>query len=281
MLRGLCLVTLALISSYGQVLAGDWQELKGEHFIVYYKQSDEFARNVLNKAEDCYRFSAQDLGYSRVSDFWTWNKRVKIYIYNDHESFLTATSQPSWSQGSADYTNKMISSYAWSDGFLESLLPHEITHLVFRDFVGFKGEVPLWLDEGVAQWEEQPKRKALRRVAKDYLANKRFYSLSQLMRMDHAALNKKADIGPAAQNSNTSVSQTGQQKDDAEITTFYIQSASLVGFLVERYGSESFTVFCRQLRDGKSLEEALNFSYASYMKNINELEKKWMDFYAE
>ncbi|MCM8796248.1 MAG: hypothetical protein NC928_06165, partial [Candidatus Omnitrophica bacterium] len=117
----------------------EWQELKGEHFLVYFTQDKKFAQEVLNKAEVYYQRIASELGYPRYSEFWLWDKRVKIYIYPDHTSFLQATQQPQWSYGMADYKNKQIISFLWSKGFLESLLPHEIAHLIFRDFVGFKG----------------------------------------------------------------------------------------------------------------------------------------------
>src|SRR4030042_3275592 len=77
-------------------LALEWQELKGEHFIVYFNPSDQgvsssgaeidFVKEVLHKAELYYQRIAPDLGYPRYSKFWTWEKRVKIYIYPDHKS---------------------------------------------------------------------------------------------------------------------------------------------------------------------------------------------------
>ena len=63
-------------------------------------------------------------------------------------------------------------------------MPHEITHLIFRDYVGFQGEVPVWLDEGVAQWEEPAKRKVVRSIMRFYLENGKGYSLEDLMSVD-------------------------------------------------------------------------------------------------
>ena len=63
--------------------AGDWLEKKSEHFVVYFNQDENFAQAVLDGAEKDYRNIAYDLGYARYSEFWTWDKRVKIYIYPD------------------------------------------------------------------------------------------------------------------------------------------------------------------------------------------------------
>ena len=44
---------------------------------------------------------------------------------------------------------------------------------------------------------------------------------------------------------------------DELVKTFYLEAASIIGFLRERYGPQRFTEFCRALRDGKSLDKAL------------------------
>ncbi|MCM8782367.1 MAG: hypothetical protein NC828_04885, partial [Candidatus Omnitrophica bacterium] len=98
--------------------------MKGEHFLVYFTQDKKFPQEAVNKAAVYYQRIASELGYPRYSEFWLWDKRVKIYIYPNHASFLQATGQPQWSHGMADYTKKQIISFMWSEGFVESLLPH-------------------------------------------------------------------------------------------------------------------------------------------------------------
>ncbi len=265
--RGFVVICFLLVPI---VLGQDWQELKSEHFIIYYPQDGKFAKEVLDKAEEYYQKIADDLGYPRHSEFWTWDKRVKIYLYPDHSSFLKATAQPTWSQGMADYTNKKIVSYIWSHGFLESLLPHEMAHLIFRDFVGFKGEVPLWLDEGIAQWEEETKRIESKRMAKQLLNQNEFIPLEEMMKLDVRKIKEEDNV------SIHSIPITFSGKN--LVTVYYIQAVSLVDFLVERYGTSDFVHFCRQLRDGKTLEEGLRFAYPTSIQNIEELEEKWKEY---
>jgi hypothetical protein len=62
------------------------------------------------------------------------------------------------------------------------------------------------------------------------------------------------------------------------VNTYYAQSMSLVGFLIEQYGSNDFAHFCRQLRDGKTLEEALLSVYPLYIRNIDEFEEQWRKY---
>src|SRR3990167_5332979 len=162
------------------VSAQDWQQVKGDHFIVYYSKDAAMAKEVSKKAEIYYNKVATDLGYARHSNFWQWDKRVKIYLYATPEDFQKTTGQPAWSHGMASYMDKTIHAYETSEQFLESILPHEITHLIFRDFVGFEGQVPLWLDEGVAQWQEDAKRANARTFMRELVMNGDVFSIAKL-----------------------------------------------------------------------------------------------------
>lgn len=259
----------------------EWQELKSDHFIVYFVQDEKFAKDLLDKAEVYYQRIAVDLGYPRYSGFWTWDKRVKIYVYPDRTSFLKATGQPDWSHGMADYKNKQIISYLWGQGFLESLLPHEMAHLIFRDFVGFKGEIPLWLDEGVAQWTEEAKRREMKIMAKQLFNKNSLLSLEDMMKLD--IKNVKGNDRLYIRSTRTKDGERGVLflSGDNLINTYYLQSVSLIGFLIEKYGSISFADFCRQLRDGKTLDEALRSAYSGYIKDTGEFEEKWRQYLEE
>ncbi len=232
-----------------------WKEVKGDHFIVYYLGQDEFATNVSHKAEEYYSKISSDLGYQRYSNFWQWENRVKIYIYQTREEFLKRTGSQNWSHGYANYENKEIGSYVWETGFLEALLPHEITHLIFRDYVGLQGHVPIWLDEGVAQWEEPEKRAIVRQVMRDYLKAEKVFAFKDLMNLDI----RNVSFAPSVQ-------------------LFYVEAISIVDFLVSEFGADGFIFFCRQLRDGKAMDEALRFAYPTEIRDIKQMEEKWKDY---
>jgi len=236
--------------------AEDWQELKSEHFIVFYLDDYKFAQEVLTQSEKYYDKIASDLGYSRYDNFWQWDNRAKIYLYRDHEEFLRATGKPSWVYGTAIYDKREIVSYRWGKGFIDALLPHELAHLIFRDFVGFKGEVPLWLDEGVAQWEEAQRRKWAITIVKELIKNKEFVPLKELTKVG-----------------------SGSENDAVLSAKLYAQAVTLVGYLIEKYGPTKFVLLCQQLRDGKSMDEALSFVYTDSIRDISELEKGWLKYY--
>ena len=264
----------------GSAVAADeikWKELKGAHFIVYFSGEESFARDVLNSAERYYTRIAGELGYARYQDFWTWEKRCKIYVYPDHDSFLKSTGGAEWSHGMAEYSTKTIYSYAWHEGFPESLLPHEIAHLIFRDFIGFKGEVPLWLDEGVAQWEEEAKRPQMKAMVKELYEKEGFLFINDMMKLDIRRLKDKEGVHVRAALTKDGSPGVVFLSSDNLVNTYYLQSVSMVGFLIEKFGGESFTAFCRELRDGESLEQALKSAYTT-ITTIRDFEKRWKEY---
>ena len=274
-------LAIFLFCSCSISFALDWQELKSEHFIVYFIGDEKFAQEVLDKAEVYYQRIAYELGYPRYSNFWTWDRRVKIYIYKEKDEFLKATSQPKWSEGMADYTNKQIVSYGWAKGFVESLLPHEMAHLIFRDFVGFKGEVPLWLDEGVAQWAEEQKRKDYKAMSKYYLKKETLLVLDVMMTLDIRQVKENDKIHMRLIHSKDGQEGVLFLGGEELVNVYYLQAVSIVGFLIEKYGSDSFAIFCRQLRDGKSMEESLRFAYPLYIRSLKELQERWVTYLEE
>ncbi|MFH1062060.1 MAG: hypothetical protein V1747_04150 [Candidatus Omnitrophota bacterium] len=257
----------------------DWAQVSSDHFVVYYNEIYEnFASDVSRKAEEYYNSIADDLGYVRYSNFWKWDKRVKIYIYPDHISYLSATDQQSWSHGIADYYKKEIISYAWGKDFLKSLLPHEMAHLIFRDFVGFKSEIPLWLDEGVAQWEETDLKAQRLSMIKQQARQNILLPIETMIDLDIRTIKTDQKISIKAMAIDDAQTPLLEMDGNALVNIYYLQSFSLVGFLMERYGSDSFVVFSRQLRDGKPISDALKFAYPQQLRSIEELEKQWKQY---
>ena len=225
-----------------------WNKLSSTHFIVLYSGGEsELYRTVAERAEACYQTIAADLGYTRYQKFWLWDNRVKILIYPTAAAFTAACQAPAWAIGRASVERHEIAGFRQGrDAFLDSLLPHELSHLILGDFIG-REHIPLWLNEGFAQWEQSRGR-----PAKESLPPLTF-RLKDLMTLD-----------------------IRQEADRARVSLFYAQSASLVGFLIRTRGGEAFGAFCRGLRDGKPCEAALTAAYPGDITSLENLEEKWL-----
>lgn len=235
---GLLSLAVLLLFLVGLVVrAEDFSEKKSDHFIVYYEDvPKDFVESVIEYAERYYTELTRKLGFTRY-DYWTWGERAKIYLFADQDSFLKATRQPTWSSGIADYNEKTIWAFPRESGFFDSLLPHELGHIVFREAIGDR-DVPLWLEEGVAQYLEQAKRLGSEKMVLDAMTAKTFISLDQLTKIDGYALRQRSDV-----------------------SLFYAESANVVSYLIEKFGSSGFSAFCRKLKERKSLDDALGYAY--------------------
>jgi hypothetical protein len=231
--------------------ATDFIEKKSTHFVIYYTKevSEEFADSVSEFAERYYDELTQKLGFTRY-DYWTWEKRAKIYIYPDQETYVAETKQPAWSSGMAVYEQKTIWSYPREAGYFDSLLPHEIGHIVFRESIGPR-EVPLWLEEGVASYLEQAKRFGSEKAVLNAIKNNTFIPLSELSKINSYALKQRSDV-----------------------ELFYAESVNIVSYLIEKFGAEAFSDFCRKIKDGKSFEDALAYAYFD-IRNQRDLSEFW------
>jgi hypothetical protein len=238
----------------------DFLEQKSDHFIVqYYMKEDlDWARQVLLSAEEYYSKIAYQIGYARYKNFWTWDDRVRIIIYPDQKTFMIETQQPAWSRGSALrhkklFEQKKIVSFKQNEEFLITILPHEIAHLIVHDFFGMNRDIPLWFDEGVAQLFEKGNEGKTEEMMRYFIRQQNYIPFSYLMVLD-----------------------IREEMDISKVAVFYTQSLSIVRFLIKGYGASAFQQFCGYLRDGRSFEGALQGAYTNQIKNVEDLEKKWL-----
>lgn len=151
-------------------------------------------------------------------------------------------------------SSKAIYTFPYAKGFFETTLPHEMGHIIFREFVGFNNPaVPSWLDEGVASFQERMKFETADQVVRDALAQGSFVPLERL----------------------SSVSPYFLQTTQA-VRIFYSEGISLVRYLIRQFGSDSFVSFCQRLRDKRNLQEAIRITYG--FNSLAELEKAWLKY---
>lgn len=226
----------------------DWQVKNSRHFIIYHKGiSAPYLNQLITRAENYYRSITGNLGFKRF-DFWSWDNRCKIFLYPDSASYLKATGSIAWSRAHVYVVERRIITYAGQEGFLETILPHEMAHIIFREMVGFDKKLPIWLDEGVAILAESDSSQRLL-FAKNAVSEGRHISLREL-----------SDI---------------RNYSSIEPYIFYSQAASIVNFLLARYGRNNFVRFCRELRDRDDWQDALKKVYK--FNSLDDLEKQWLE----
>ncbi|UCD15515.1 MAG: hypothetical protein JSV34_00240 [Candidatus Omnitrophota bacterium] len=238
------------------------RELRSQHFIINYHESIsyDYVDKVKDISEEFYRVITQEFRLVR-NKLWLWENRTKIFIARDKEDYLNRFNCPSWSTACVNYKDKIIRTYPDQENF-SSILVHELTHIIFREYVGLK-KLPLWLDEAVTVYmEDKYSKKSKRR------------DLSPLKK----AIKDNSYIKLAELNTITASNLEG--KSQSYVNLFYLEAFSIVSFIIKKYGGDSFSQFMYFLRRGYDYEQALSKAIYS-IRGWEDLEKQWKRFYQE
>lgn len=184
---------------------------------------------------------------------WAREERVSIFLFRDQESYRKVTGRPAWSGGASSVKRRKV--YLYESEELVGILAHELTHIYFDSF--FLGGVtnPLWLSEGMATLVQTERGLAAPNWLKhnlDVLRRGGGYGLEDL----------------------TKVENTSGAQDD-EIRLWYTQSYSVVRFLIRNQYKSSFYKFCKNIRDGAPMKEALYRAYGMPFNSVKSLEYAW------
>lgn len=235
-------VALALASSR-------WKHAETEHFIYHFFNS-YVATPVAVEAEFYERIVTEDLSLSLSAKTGAKNQ---IFLFEEPDlwrEFQTKAELDPWSGG------------IHSDGFLFLLrdramkfkgrtLGHEIVHALIQRHVG---EVPLWLNEGYAEYASTIGYASYMR-ARDYSAKPRSEAV------DPAHYIPVEELVVLAR----------YPTETDAVSAFYAESHRLVSFLQKR-GKKSFVSFLRASAAGQDFEVALSKSYPGMFKSVRDLE---------
>jgi len=254
MVRLILVFMMLITAAWDMVWAEEWKELRGKHVVIYYNEAPkDFVDAVEEATETYYNNISQDLGFGRTQS-WSYENRVKIYIYDSSEDYVVAGKQAGWSHGSATPTQKKIRTFPTAHGFFDSTLPHELGHIVFREFVGYRTNIPLWFEEGVAMYVERAKRFGAHDHVRQSMKDGTFIPLEELTLLGYSPMT-----------------------DEETVALFYAESASVVKFLIDEHSKSKFVRFCRKLKEGKPFNWALDSVYIRF-KDINKLNDAWENY---
>jgi tetratricopeptide (TPR) repeat protein len=228
-----------------------WQVAETANFRILHNQSRETAEEVARVAERT-RADMQKKWLGDVGDHWKPICEIRLYATAQEYSKATRESESSPGHSTilcdgARVSSRRIHLHCDDPNMLSAVLPHETTHVVLADQFSDK-PLPRWADEGMAVLSE-PREQIDRYLARlpDFARQHQLFSVRQLLQQE-------------------------DWPDVRLISAFYAQSVSVVGFLAERNGPQTFT---RLVREGRRVgfEKALQQVYG--FKDFNELEQEW------
>lgn len=222
-----------------------WQSLNsGEYLRLHWYQGDQaFAADLVQAASAGLQFNATQSGLKSEAP-------IDIYVYANTDDLREAILyEPSWTGGQA-FPDQNIVILGISKADLDwgrDAIVHELTHVLVGDLTfSCLGDVPTWLNEGLAVYSEGELDSASENQLEDAIRNDTLLTVRSLS------------------------SGFSEVADKAYLS--YSQSYSVTKFLIETYGQEKMTALLVNLKHGLTIDEALKQTYGF---NVEGLEEAW------
>ena len=223
----------------------DWQSMNNGDFLRlhWYEGDQTFAIDLAKAAYNGLQFNETQSGLKAEAP-------IDIYVYADTNDLKEAILyEPAWTGGQA-FPDQNIVILGISEADLDwgrDAIVHELTHVLVGHLTfSCLGDVPTWLNEGLAVYSEGELDPASQRQLEDAI---------------------RADTLLTVRSLSSGFSEI---PDKAYLS--YSQSYSITKFLVETYGQEKMTTLLLALRNGVAIDEALQQTYGF---NPDGLEVAW------
>lgn len=175
----------------------------------------------------------------------------QIVVYGTQDEYRKKTGQPDWSGGVA--VGNAI--YTYSSARVDAVLSHEVTHLIWFEYMGRVNPDHRWVNEGLAVLQEN---KAVGSRGQGDL----FSAVRGTMRSQTIPMDQMIRLVPATERA-------------YEVSLWYAQAESMVRFMIERGGRIGFSQFLGALRYDKNLDQAVAEGFPGSWRTLEELERDW------
>lgn len=223
----------------------NWKTMNNGDFLrLHWYQGDQtFITDLARAAYNGLQFNETQSGLKADAP-------IDIYIYTDTDDLKDAILyEPSWTGGQA-FPDQDIVILGISQSDLDwgrAAIVHELTHVLVGHLTfSCLGDVPTWLNEGLAVYSEGELDARSQRQLEDAIQNDTLLTVRSLS------------------------GGFSEIPDKAYLS--YSQSYSITKFLIETYGQEKMTGLLLALRDGMTIDEALTRTYGF---DIEGLEDAW------
>jgi hypothetical protein len=207
----------------------------------WYEGDQTFAADLAHAAVSGLQFNETQSGLKADAP-------IDIYVYGSTDDLKEAILyEPSWTGGQAFPEQDIViigiapSDLEWG----RDAIVHELTHVLVGHLTfSCLGDVPTWLNEGLAVYSEGELDAASREQLDDAIKDDSLLTIRSLS------------------------SGFSEVSDKAYLS--YSESYSITKFLVETYGQDKMTALLTGLRDGLTIDEALQQIYGFSMDGLEE-----------
>ncbi|MBI4676017.1 MAG: hypothetical protein HY748_00355 [Elusimicrobia bacterium] len=222
-------------------------ELDSLHFSVR-AYGSEASRKAAESAEESYKRVMLD------TNLYSFRPKglYRIVVYATADEFRKKTEQPSWS-GGVTVGNAI---YTFHGPHLPGVIAHEMTHLVFHEYMGRADPALRWVNEGLAVHQEAMA------VAGPQGTRDPFPLLRDKVRQSPLSMDHMIRFVPLTE-------------AEYQVNAWYAQAYSMVRFMIERGGRIGFSQFLAAVKDGRTLDEAVGMGFPGGWRNLAGFEAEW------
>lgn len=221
----------------------NWKWLESGNLLLFWASGDN------NFAEQLVSSAAQSLDRLEQAAGIKLEKGVRIFIYPSSEDLRQAILYSTeWTGGIAftDFSIVVIGISPSELAFGKRALAHELSHLVTRQVsFNFYGDLPIWLNEGLAMWNEGPMRPEMVQELERAIKLRSFPTLRTLSSPFPGDIN--------------------------EALLDYAVSQSVVTFLLDKYGAVKMVELLSVFKYGSGYDDALLKVYGVDMDQLFQL----------
>lgn len=230
-----------------QLLDPGAYQLDSLHFLTRAYGGDK-AREVSERAEQSYNRIMVD------TNLYSFKPKglYEIVVYANKDEYRRKTGQPEWSGGVS--VGNSIFSYEGPQ--LHVTLAHEMTHLIFYEYMGGVNLRHRWVNEGLAVYEE-------RKAAGVVPAGPEIFSSARgAQRRSPMPMDQMLNLVPATE-------------QEANVSLWYAQAESMVRHMIERGGRIGFSEFLAALKDNRDFDSAIGGAFPGVWRNLADFEQAW------
>lgn len=225
----------------------DWRRLTEDDVAMFWYEGDEsFSRELMTAAHGALDRLEEDTGAAL-------EEGVQMYIYADSADLQGAMIFPQEWTGGVAYSRygKLAIGIAPDDlDWGTRTIAHELTHLVVHQVtLNPYGDIPTWLDEGLAMHNEGEPEAA-------------FVSILERAVEDGGLISVRSLASPFSAETRQSL-------------LSYAQSDSIVGYLIEEHGQDAMLELLNIFGEGSGYDDALKRVYGFDTDGLN---ARWVDW---
>lgn len=234
-----------------------WEHSESDHFI-FHTEAGFAVTQLVSVAEWSYAAIKKDLQITQDS----FERKCHIYVFLNEgvwREFVGNGKMEPWTGGWCTGRELFFASRPHFK-FQGTTLPHEMTHLVMHRFVG--GDIPLWLNEGLAEFEGI-------RLYRTYLKTRNYTLTNVRDHLDPDQFIPLKDLTSAVD----------YPKAQEEVTAFYVESERLISFLYFQYGgTDPLMKFLRLQSQGERFDSAWREAYGRERGDQQAFEDKFASY---